>query len=82
QQNKDKGQKFIMSPEQQKELEKFRKKESETNKKIKQLQKTLRAKIESLENRLKWLNLLAMPALVALSGITLAIFKHRRAAAK
>ncbi|MDQ6630253.1 MAG: hypothetical protein M3Y82_00670, partial [Verrucomicrobiota bacterium] len=82
QQNKEKGQKFIMSPEQQKELEKFRKKESETNKKLKQLQKNLRAKINSLENRLKWLNILAMPALVALSGIVLAIFKHRRATAK
>lgn len=82
QQSKSKEQRFIMSPEQQAELENFRKKEVATNKELKELKKSLRREVESLETRLKWTNILAMPLVVAFSGIILAGVKRKRTAAK
>lgn len=82
QQAKSTEQRFIMSPEQQAELENFRKKEVATNKELKELRKNLRREVESLESRLKWTNILAMPLVVAFSGIILAVVKRKRTAAK
>jgi ABC-type uncharacterized transport system involved in gliding motility auxiliary subunit len=82
QQNKRGSQRFILSPEQQAELEKFRKKETEVNIHLKDERKKLRRDIDSLENRLKWENILAMPVVVALSGIGLALYKRKRTSAK
>jgi ABC-type uncharacterized transport system involved in gliding motility auxiliary subunit len=82
QQNKDKGQRFILSPEQQKELENFRKKEAEASRELKLLRKNLRQDIVALENRLKWVNIAGMPILVTLAGISLAMMKRKRTAAR
>lgn len=82
QQKKEKGQRFIMSPEQQAALEEFRKKEGEVKIKLKGERKKLRQDIDSLENRLKWFNIAAMPILVSLSGVGLAFYKRKRTAAK
>lgn len=79
---KSKEQRFILSPEQQKELEALRKKEAETNKKLKEVRKAFRKEIDSLETKVKWGNILAMPVIVAVSGIVLAVFKRKRTAAK
>jgi len=35
-----------------------------------------------MENRLKWINIAAMPVVVRLTGITLAVYKRKRTAAK
>jgi ABC-type uncharacterized transport system involved in gliding motility auxiliary subunit len=82
QQKKEKGQRFIMSPEQQAEVENFRKKEAEVKVKLKDERKQLRRDIDSLENRLKWVNIAAMPLVVSASGLGLAFFKRKRTAAK
>lgn len=82
QQNKEKGQRFILSPEQQKELENFRKKEAEVKRELKEVRKNLRQDIDALENRLKWVNIAGMPLLVTLTGISLAIMKRKRTAAR
>lgn len=82
QQAKQGNQRFILSPEQQAEIEKFRKKETEANMQLKEERKKLRRDIDSLETRLKWENILAMPAVVALSGISLALYKRKRTSAK
>lgn len=76
------GQKFILSPEQQAEIANFRKKESEVKQQLKQERKKLRADIDSLENRIKWLNIALMPAVVAVAGIGLAVVRHKRRAAR
>jgi ABC-type uncharacterized transport system involved in gliding motility auxiliary subunit len=76
------GQQVILPPEQQKEIENFRKQQVETSKHLKQIRKEFRQEIDSLQNRLKAINLLAMPAAVALCGITIAVFKRKRTAAK
>ncbi len=76
------GQKFILSPEQQAEIVNFRKKETEVKQQLKQERKKLRADIDSLENRIKWLNIALMPAVVAVAGVGLALARHKRRAAR
>ena len=76
------NQRFILSPEQQAEIEKFQKKDAEINRQLKEERKKLRRDIDSLETRLKWENILAMPLFVAVSGIGLAVLKRKRTSAK
>jgi ABC-type uncharacterized transport system involved in gliding motility auxiliary subunit len=82
QQKKNKDQRFILSPEQKVELENFRKKQAEVSKELKQAQKDLRKEVVSLETRLKWLNILAMPFAVTLAGIGIAAVKRKKTSAK
>jgi ABC-type uncharacterized transport system involved in gliding motility auxiliary subunit len=79
---KDKDQRFILSPEQQAELVKLRKQEGETRKHLKQVQKDLRKEVVSLQNSVKWINILAVPIAVAISGVVLAGVKSRKTSAK
>ena len=82
QSGKQEGQRFILSPQQQEELANFRKKEAEAKTQLKEVRKKLRADIDSLENRIKWLDIAGMPALVALAGLVFAVVKRRRSAAR
>ena len=82
QQKKEKGQRFILSPEQQAAIDNFRKKEAEVKIKLKDERKALRRGINSLENRLTWVNIAGMPLLVSLSGLGLAFYKRKRTSAK
>jgi ABC-type uncharacterized transport system involved in gliding motility auxiliary subunit len=79
QQSKDAGQRFILSAEQQQELVSFRKKEADAKVQLKEMRKKLRAEIDSLENRIKWLNIAGMPVAVVLAGFGLAAMKRKRA---
>ena len=79
---KDKDQRFILSPEQQQELANLRKQEVETRKRLKQVQKDFRKEVVSMQNRLKWLNILAVPIAVAASGVVIAVVKRRKTSAK
>ncbi|HWM24308.1 MAG TPA: Gldg family protein [Chthoniobacterales bacterium] len=72
------GQRFILSPEQQQELVNFRKKEADAKVQLKQMRKQLRSEIDSLENRITWLNIAGMPVAVILAGFGLAAMKRRR----
>jgi uncharacterized protein related to proFAR isomerase len=76
------GQRFVMTPEQQNELENLR----ETNKKVsldlKEMRRNLRKDIDSLQNKLKWVNIAGMPFLVTLGGIIIALVKRKRTAAR
>jgi ABC-type uncharacterized transport system involved in gliding motility auxiliary subunit len=82
QQTKQNGQRFILSPEQQQEINSFRKKEAGIKAQLKDERRKLRADIDSLENRLKWVNIAAMPAVVAFSGVFLAIGRRQSRAAR
>jgi ABC-type uncharacterized transport system involved in gliding motility auxiliary subunit len=75
-------QKFILSPEQQKELENYQKTVADANKDLRSTQKKLRKETDALEFRTKVLNILAMPLLVAATGIVLALYKRKRTAAQ
>ncbi len=82
QQKKDKDQRFILSPEQTAELGKLRKEEAESRKRLKQVQKDFRKEVVSLQTSVKWMNILAVPAAVTLSGIVIAVAKRRKTSAK
>ena len=82
QKNKQPGQRFILSPEQQAEVENYRKQEAGVSKQLRVLRKNLRQDIDSLENRLKWANIAGMPVAVIFTGIVLAVIKRKRTAAK
>jgi ABC-type uncharacterized transport system involved in gliding motility auxiliary subunit len=75
------SQKFIMSPEVKASIEKFRKQELETRAQLKEIRKSLRSEIDSLEMKIKWANMALMPALVALVGIAIGVIRKWRAKA-
>ena len=82
QQQKKGDQRFVLSPEQQKELLNLRQEEARTRKNLKQVQKDFRKEVVSLQTRLKWINVLAIPFAVAASGIVMAAVKRRKTSAK
>ncbi|HEV8541619.1 MAG TPA: Gldg family protein, partial [Verrucomicrobiae bacterium] len=82
QQAKQGQQKLILSAEQQAEIQKFKQKQAEANKELKQVRKDLRRDIDSLENRLKWLNIAGMPLIVIGAGISVALVKRKKTAAR
>ena len=82
QQKKGTDQRFILSPEQQTELENFRKKQAEVSRELRQAQKDLRKEVVSLETKLEWWNILAMPFAVTLAGVGIAVFKRKKNSAK
>jgi ABC-type uncharacterized transport system involved in gliding motility auxiliary subunit len=79
---KDKDQRYILSPEQRAELEKLRREEAETGKRLRQVQKDLRKEVVSLQNRIKWINILAVPLAVTVTGIVIAVVNRRKTSAK
>src|SRR5207244_12009469 len=68
QQTKQNGQQFILSPEQKQEISNFRKQEASIKAQLKDERRKLRSNIDSLENRLKWLTIAAVPAVVEFHG--------------
>jgi ABC-type uncharacterized transport system involved in gliding motility auxiliary subunit len=82
QQRSDKDQRFILSPEQKMEIENFRKQQAEVSQQLKKAQKDLRKEVVSLEMRLTWLNILAMPLAVTLAGVAMALVKRKKTSAK
>jgi len=82
QQTKNQNQRFILSPEQQAELDNFRKKEAQVKSDLKTLQKDLRRDVVSLQTRIEWLNIAAMPVLVSAFGLGLAAWKRKRTMAR
>jgi ABC-type uncharacterized transport system involved in gliding motility auxiliary subunit len=75
-------QKTLFSPEQQAEIKKFQENEATVNKELKQVRKNLRQEIDSLQSTVKLVDIAAMPVIVTLVGLTLALVKRRRRAAR
>jgi ABC-type uncharacterized transport system involved in gliding motility auxiliary subunit len=82
QQKKDKDQRYILSAEQRAEVENFRKQQAEVSRELKQAQKDLRREVVSLETRVRWLNILAMPLAVTAAGVSMAVIKRKKTSAK
>jgi len=70
----------ILSPEQQAELDRFRRKVAETRLALKELRKNLRRDAEQLVFLTKVANIALMPLLVALAGLGVALVRRRRQA--
>ena len=71
----------VLSPEQQAELENFRKRAASARKELKEVRKELRQDAESLVFWTKVVNIALMPVLVMLAGIGVAVIRRRRPAA-
>ncbi len=69
---------LIMSPEQQAELENFRKHVTETRRELKELRKNLRQDAEALVFWTKVLNIALMPLLVVLAGLMVFFIRRRK----
>lgn len=72
----------ILTPEQQAELENFRKKSIETRKELKEVRKNLREETDTLQLWTKVINIALVPLLVVALGVTLAIIRRRRVNAR
>ncbi len=70
--------KATLSPEQQAEVDAFRRKSVETRRELKLVRKDLRADTEALEFWTKVVNIALMPAVVALAGLGFALSRRRR----
>jgi ABC-type uncharacterized transport system involved in gliding motility auxiliary subunit len=81
-QKSDQNQRFIISPEQQAEIAKLEKESVATDKKLRAVKKDLAREVDSLKTSLTWWNIFAMPAVVTIGGILLAIYKRKLTAAK
>jgi hypothetical protein len=75
---RDDQQQFILSPEQQAEMEDFRKIRFETQRELKDVRRNLRRDIEQLGLQVKVVNLAVVPALVAVYGLVRG-WRRRRA---
>lgn len=73
------SQKFIMSPEVKASIEKFKRQEADTKTQLKEIRKSLRSDIDSLEMKIKWANMALMPAIVAIIGIAVGVIRKWRA---
>jgi gliding motility-associatede transport system auxiliary component len=82
QQTKSQNQRYILSPEQQQQIENFRKQEAEVRSDLKKVQKDLRHDVVALQTHVEWVNIAAMPALVSVFGLGLAAWKRKRTSAK
>jgi ABC-type uncharacterized transport system involved in gliding motility auxiliary subunit len=82
QQHKSQNQRFILSPEQQAEIDNLKKTEANISGDLRTVQKDLRRDVVSLQHRVEWVNIAAMPVAVTLAGIGLAVFKRKRNSAK
>jgi hypothetical protein len=71
----------ILSPEQQAELENFKKTVAEARLALKEVRKNLRRDAESLVFWTKVANIALMPLLVAIAGVLVALARRRRQAA-
>ena len=79
---KEGSQRFILSKEQQEEITKLRTEQAKAGKRLKEVRKELRQDIDSLETRLKWLNIISIPVAVAIVGIVFAVIRNKRRSAK
>jgi ABC-type uncharacterized transport system involved in gliding motility auxiliary subunit len=79
---KEAGQRFVLSKEQQDEMEKFKQKRAQANKQLKDTRRNLRHDIDALENRLKWGNILGMPVLVVAAGLAISRVRLQKTKAK
>lgn len=75
---KDDKQRFIMSPEQEAEVAKFKQEMVENRRQLKEIRKRLREGIEALGMRIKIINILLMPLLVAAAGIGFYLYRRTK----
>ena len=76
---KDEKQRYVLSPEQKQEIDKFKQQEMETKKELKLVRRRLREDIERLGMWLKFANALLVPLLVGMSGVSFWLYRRGKA---
>ena len=75
---KDAAQKLILSPEQQAEVERFQEERRRISEELKEVRRNLRADIESLGRRVKFINIFLVPLLVCIAGGLYALYRRKQ----
>jgi ABC-type uncharacterized transport system involved in gliding motility auxiliary subunit len=75
---KDTSQKFVLSKEQELEIQKFKEERLRINNELKLVRRHLRSEIESLGSKIKFINIFLMPLLVSVAGIGYALVKRKK----
>lgn len=68
----------VLSDEQRQELIDFRRERLEIRKELREVRRSLRQSIETLEARTKFINIVAVPILIAIVGVLVAMARMRR----
>ncbi len=76
--SRDNSSSMLFTPEQEQAIAEFRQEKISTRKELREVRHQLDKNIEGLGTILKWLNILAIPALVACFGIMVAIIRTNR----
>ncbi len=82
QRGKSDDQRFILSPEQQAEVQKYQKVETDAKAQLRELRKELRSDVTSIENTIKVLNIGVVPLIVVLAGIIHFLIRRSATSAK
>ncbi len=77
-QKKDKSQRFVMSEEQETEIQRFQEEKRRVSKELKEVRRNLRADIEALGTRIKIFNIFLMPLFVSIAGIAYGLYRRKR----
>jgi ABC-type uncharacterized transport system involved in gliding motility auxiliary subunit len=75
---KDDSQEFIMSAEQEAEIQQFQQEKARINRELKEVRRNLRADIEALGGWVKFLNIFGMVLVVAAAGLAFGLYQRRR----
>ncbi|MFN0242865.1 MAG: Gldg family protein [Planctomycetota bacterium] len=75
---KESASSMIISPEQQRAIERFRDEKLKTRQELRKVQRDMKKDIESLDTRLKMANILLVPALVVLYAVGAAFARSQR----
>ncbi|MGR9091134.1 MAG: hypothetical protein ACU85U_11205, partial [Gammaproteobacteria bacterium] len=78
QQQRDESGKYLLSPEQKKEIELFQKEQMKTRKELRSVQHELQRNIETLGSKLKFINIGLIPILISIFAIGFSIVRIRR----
>jgi len=82
QQQKSANQKYIISPEQQAEIDNLKKKQANVGVELRKIKKDSKKEELSLQHKVEIVNIAAMPVAVIMAGMGLAVFKRKRNSAK
>jgi ABC-type uncharacterized transport system involved in gliding motility auxiliary subunit len=82
QQQKNQNQRYILSPEQQTEIDNLKKSEANVGTELRNVKKDLRRDVDSLQHKVEVVNIATMPVVVIVAGIGLAFVKRKRNSAK
>jgi ABC-type uncharacterized transport system involved in gliding motility auxiliary subunit len=75
---KDPSQEFIISEKQEAEIQKFQDEKRRIQEELKLVRRNLRADIEALGTKLKFVNIFLVPLLVSFAGLGYALYRRKQ----